>query len=177
MVDKCPQRIHPRYQYIDSQVKLQFIYQVRLVQVSLSDIVLTCLQPFKVSGQENTLALATGFGLHNEGLRFLIIKLGFKILSILGKKPSFREKVEIRWACLFDSHQIFSEKVFPGKSIHSWEVIRSLVELHFKKECRSNWSIYPIDVPILLFIIAQYEVQLITDVFKNFILRVHYINH
>ena len=177
MVDKCPQRIHASDQYIDSQVKLQFIYQVRLVEVSLGDIVLTCLKPFKVSGQENTFTLATGFGFDNECLCFLIIKLGFKILGILGEKPSFWEKVEIRRACLFDSHQIFSEKVFPGKSIHSWEVIRSLVELHFKKECRSNWSIYPIDVPILLLIIAQYEVQLITNVFKNFILCVHYINH
>ena len=102
------------------------------MQVSLSDIVLTCLEPFKVSRQENSLALATGFGLHNEGFCFLIIKLGFKILSILGEKPSFWEKVEIGRTCLFDSHQIFSEKIFPGKSIHSWEVISSLVELHFK---------------------------------------------
>jgi hypothetical protein len=94
--------------------------------------VLTCLKPFKVSGQENAFTLATGFGFNNECLCFLIIKLGFKILGILGEKPSFWEKVEIRWACLFDSHQIFSEKIFSSKSIHSWKVICTLVELHLK---------------------------------------------
>jgi len=131
VVDKCPQWIHACHQHVDSQVKLQFIYQVWLVEVSLGNVVLTCLEPFKVSRQENTFTLATGFGLNNEGFCFLIIKLGFKILGILGEKPSFREKVEIRRAGLFDSHQIFSKKIFPCKCIHSWEVIRSLVELHF----------------------------------------------
>ena len=100
------------------------------MQITLRYIVLSCLEPFKVSGKEYSLALAAGLRFNNECLRFLIIKLRFKILGILGQQPCFGKEVEITGACLFYSHQVFSEQIFASQCIHAWKVICTLVQLH-----------------------------------------------
>ena len=104
MINVGTQGIHTGHQHVDTQVKLQFVYQVGLVQVPLGYIVLTGLQPFVVSCQKNSLALAACLRLHYERFSFFIIELSFEILGVLGQKPRFREKVEIRRTRLLDSH-------------------------------------------------------------------------
>jgi hypothetical protein len=89
--------------------------------------VLSRLQPFKVSGEEDSLTLATCFWLDNKRFSLLIIELGFKILSILGKKPRFWEEIEVTGASLFYRHQVLRQQVLSGKGIHTWEVIRALI--------------------------------------------------
>ena len=80
--NKHSQRGNSSNQDVNPQVKLQVVNQVRLVHVSLGDIVLTRLHPVEVSRQENSFALTTGFWFDYECLGFSIVKLlleGFQV--------------------------------------------------------------------------------------------------
>ena len=158
MINIGTQGIHTGHEYVDTQVKLQLVYQVGLVQVPLGYIVLTGLQPLVVSCQKNSLALAACLGLHYECFSLLVIELGFEILGVLGKEPSFGEKVEIRRTCLLDGHKVLRQEVLSGQGIHPWEVISALIQLHLQQECRCDWAVYPINVPILLLVVAQCKI-------------------
>lgn len=58
LVDEASERVHTCYQNINSEVKLQAINEVGLVQISLRDIVLTLYDPITIPRQEYTFALA-----------------------------------------------------------------------------------------------------------------------
>ena len=102
------------------------------MKVTLCHIVLTCLEPFIVSGEENSLALAAGLRLHNEGFGLFAVKLLLEVFSVLGEKPRLREEIEVLRASLLDCHEILSEQVLPREGIHPREMICPLIRLHLQ---------------------------------------------
>jgi len=59
LVDEYPQRSHAGDKHVDPQIKFQSINQVRLMQVSLGNVMLIWLDPLIIASQENSFALAT----------------------------------------------------------------------------------------------------------------------
>lgn len=112
MIDVGPQRVNPGHQHVDAEVKFELIDKVGLVKVPLRHIVFIGLQPLEVPCEENALALAAGFRLHDEGLRLLLIELIFEVLGVLGEQPGLREEGEILRTRLLYGHQVLGKEVF-----------------------------------------------------------------
>jgi len=77
------------------------------VEIPLGHVVLSHLQPVKVSREKDALALTACLGFDYKSLSFLLVKLGLKILRILWQKPGLGEEIEILRASLFYCHKVF----------------------------------------------------------------------
>lgn len=99
LVDIDTQGIHSVDESVDPQVELQTIYQVRIVKVFLSHILIALLQfhVFEATDQENTPPLAEVDRLHDEN--FVAVFLGlcgelvFEVGHLRRQNPSLREYV------------------------------------------------------------------------------------
>lgn len=100
VVNKDPQRGHRRNQNVNAQIKLKTINQVRLVKVSLRDVVFIWLNPIVVSREENTFTLTTVFWFNYKCLCSPLIELLFELLDITGQDPSIWKEVEVLWEVL-----------------------------------------------------------------------------
>ena len=63
LVEEDAKGVHSTQQHINAQIKLQFVYQEWLMEISLDYVVLIWIEVFQVSRQENTTTLCCGLGL------------------------------------------------------------------------------------------------------------------
>ena len=78
LVQEHSDRNHGRDQEVDTQVELQVVDQIRLVEISLGDVVLPCLEPVEIASEEDALALAASLGLDDKSFSFPHIELFFE---------------------------------------------------------------------------------------------------
>lgn len=81
-VNEGSQRIDSCHQNVNSEVKLQSIDQIRLVQVFLSYVVLTLDHPLVASSKENPFTLTKVFRLYYKSFGPLISELIFETFRI-----------------------------------------------------------------------------------------------
>lgn len=80
---------------VNPQVELEAVNQVRLVEVSLGDVVFVLIEPVKISSQKNAFALTTVLRFNDECLRFAFVELFSEHLDVAGENPGFREKLVV----------------------------------------------------------------------------------
>ena len=78
LVQEHSDRDHRRDQEVDTQVELQVVDQIGLVEISLGDVVLASLEPVEIASEEDALALTTCLGLDYESFSFPHIELFFE---------------------------------------------------------------------------------------------------
>lgn len=81
-VNETAQRVDSCDQNIDSQIELQAINEIRLVQVALSYIVFTLHDPVAITRQEYAFTLAHCLRFYYEGFGTFMIKLFFETFWI-----------------------------------------------------------------------------------------------
>ena len=123
------------------------------MQILLSHIVLSLLDPLIVPGQKdpNTLAIVLWFD--DEGLRPLTVELLLEALGVRWQYPSLREEIIIFWHCFLHHVEIPRQQVLPCKVLNRWQMVSSLVPLHLVDKCWQNGPINPPNVPVLLLVI------------------------
>lgn len=82
LINKTSQWVYSRNEYVYSQIKLEVIDQIGLVQILLSNIVLTLDDPVTIPRKEYSFALALGLWLDNKCFCSFVIELVFKALRI-----------------------------------------------------------------------------------------------
>lgn len=92
-VDEAAQGADARHQYIDTQVELESVYQVRLVEIALCNVMFALYQPVAVARQKDATTLTLLLWLHDECLRSLIVELLFEALGVRWQDPRPREKI------------------------------------------------------------------------------------
>ena len=112
-VDESPKGCDTGKQHINAEVKFEVVDEVWFVKIALSHVVFPSLKPVKVSSQENAFALAAGFGLDDEGLGFLDVKLRFEIFGVLRQQPGFGEEVVVLWERFLHCLQVLSQEILP----------------------------------------------------------------
>ena len=75
LVDEDAQGNYRRYQNINTQVKLQVVYQEGLVQIPLCDVMLPRYKPVERSSQKYSFPLATSLWFYDKSLCFPVIEL------------------------------------------------------------------------------------------------------
>ena len=140
-VDVHPHRVDSVEQHVNSEIVLEIIYQVRLIQVvlhnesSFSGAIVNYL--LTVARQVNALALRETFWLYY--VRFFLLKrfarsinkLFSKISSFLWDQPSLWKKFVLCRESSLHFHQVSCQIVLPCHNIHSWVLIDFLIWLHF----------------------------------------------
>ena len=130
------------------------------MKVALGNVVFTGLEPVKISGQEDTFSLTTGFRLNDECLRFPVIELLFKKFDVGRQEPCLREKIVVFRKVVLHGDQVFSQQVLSSQCIHAREMICSLVAFHFDEEGRYCGSIDEPKVPVFIFINTCSKIKL-----------------
>ena len=130
-IDEYAQWVYACDQHINSKVELQIIDQVRLMEITLGYVVLPWLDKVVSSGEKYSLALTHGFRFNYERFGPSGVKLFFKAFQVSWEHPSLGEKLIFIRVELLHSEQIFGQKVLSSQCIHAWEMVSSLVILHF----------------------------------------------
>jgi hypothetical protein len=173
LVNEYPQGVNTVDQDIYSEVELQAIDQVGLMEVSLSDVLISLLKVhvLNASDEENPLALAKIDRLHDECLVVLLfVELRPEVVHLLGQNPSLRKEVVVGWENFVHSHKVSTQIVLPGELIHSWVVINSLVRHEFGNLLRrSSIGVVPVDVPIAGFVVEHLVPQLSECLLDNYV--------
>ena len=107
LVDEDPQRRHAGDKHVDPQIKFQSINQVRLMQVSLGNVMLIRLDPLIIASQENSFALATILWFYDECFCLSLVKLLSELFGFCWEQPGLREKLVV-----FGKVFLHCEKVF-----------------------------------------------------------------
>ena len=94
-IQKNSQRRHTCQQHINTQIKLQSINQIGLMQIPLRNVVLLWINPIVVTGQEDPFALAAILRLNYECFGFALIKLLFELFEVGGEYPRFGKELEL----------------------------------------------------------------------------------
>ena len=84
----------------------------------------------KFSCQEYSLSLghALGFDDESSGFSFgFAVEVLFEFVVLDWEHPSEGEEIILLWEFLPHTHEGSSQKVFPSKVIHSWEVVDFLM--------------------------------------------------
>lgn len=87
--------INARDENINSQVKFKSIDQVRLMQITLGDIVFSWDTPVVISSEENAFSLTAILWLNNEGFRFSLVKLLLEVFHITWEHPCIWKELEV----------------------------------------------------------------------------------
>ena len=100
------------------------------MQVSLCYVVLSWLVPVEISSQENSFSLAAGLGLDDECLGLSVVELLLEGLYVSRQEPGLGKEVISLGEVFLHGYQIFGKQVLSRESVHSWEVICTLVTFH-----------------------------------------------
>ena len=73
--------------------------------------------------------------------------------------------------------QVSRKEVFPCQHITSWQMIYSLVGLHFEQERGENGTVYPPDVPVFFLVSRQTEICFVGTILQNLILCIQDVYH
>jgi hypothetical protein len=77
---------------------------------------------FNIAGEVNATTLATGLGLHDEGLGLPLLPalvVGLQVLVVVGQAPSDREKLILSGELFAELHQAVAQVVLARKYGHS----------------------------------------------------------
>ena len=142
------------------------------MKVALGNVVLTSLKPIKISGQEDSFSLATGFGLYYECLRFPVIELFFKRFDVCWQEPCLREEIVVFSKVILHGDQILCQQILSCQCVHSRKMICPLITFHFDEEGRYGGSVYEPNVPIFIFINTGSKIRLGSDLVNELVLSV-----
>ena len=93
----------------------------------------------EISGQKNTSTLSRGLRLRNKSFPIddlflfvfgLVRELLFEFSELSGKQPSLGEKLVLFWVVFEHPLEVPCEVILASESVHSREVIDTLVWLH-----------------------------------------------
>ena len=147
------------------------------MQVSLRHVVFPGLVPIEIASQENSFSLAAGLWLDDKCLCLSVIKLLLEGLYVSWQKPGLWEEVVRLREVFLHGYQIFGKQVLPRESVHSWEVVCTLVTLHLDQKSRDSRPIYEPNVPVFLLIYACPQVARLRDLVNQLILSVCDVEH
>ena len=157
LVEEDAKGVHSTQQHINAQIKLQFVYQEWLMEISLDYVVLIWIEVFQAPRQENTATLCCGLGLGDESLAIgfpslfgLISELLLKFTKLCWQQPGLWEKLVLFWKNSRHSLQISRQVIFTREGIHAREVIDSLVGLHSIQFVNLHCSVGPEKVPLVM---------------------------
>ena len=129
------------------------------MKVALGDVVLTGLEPVKISGQEDPFSLAASLWLDDEGLCFPVIELLFEHFNVCRQEPCLREKIVVLWKVVLHRGKVLCQQVLSCQSIHAWKMICPLIAFHFDEECRYCGSIDEPKIPVFVLIYACSKIE------------------
>ena len=89
------------------------------------------LIPVKVSREENAFTLTASLRLDDKCLRLAAVKLFLESFDITRQEPCLWEEIICVGPIFLHGNQVLGEKIFSSQCIHSWEVISSLITVHF----------------------------------------------
>jgi len=81
------------------------------MKVTLCYVVLPWDEPVEIASQKDALSLATRLRFDNEGLRFTVVELLFKLLHIARNVPSLGEELEFFRKVLLHRLEILGQEV------------------------------------------------------------------
>lgn len=142
------------------------------MQVALSYVVLLGIDPFVVSREEDTFALALVLWLNYKSFCFPFVKLLSKLFHISWQNPGPWKKLVVVWKVFLHRQQVFGKEVLTGHRIHAWKVVGPLIRLHFHEKTRNYWPVNEPNVPIVVILNTGAKLALISDLMDDFILCV-----
>ena len=173
MVYENPQRRDRCEQNVDPQIKFKPINEVGLVKVALGNVVLIWLKPVVVASEEDAFSLTTVFGFNNKCLGPTFVKLLLELLYVARQNPRIRKEIVILREVLLHSKQVARKQILAGHRMHTWEVVRALVVLHFRQQRWQDWTIDEPNVPVLVIgVAARSQVAIGSHLVDHLILRV-----
>ena len=120
LIDECPQRSDTCDKNIDPQIKFQVVYQIRLVKILLSNIMLPLLKPFISPCQENTISLTIEIWLYYKCFSSFHSELLFKRFSVSREDPCLRKEVIMLWHCFCHQIQVSSKQILARQDFDVW---------------------------------------------------------
>ena len=158
LINIDPWRIHPKDDRVNTQIVLQVVDQVRLVDIALHDALVFRLDPRRIPRQKDTATLTLIIWLHYEspGIFMLLQCYVFReIFKIMRHHVRFRKEIVLLGHQSLHLVQSATKHVLFGNDVHPWKMINTLMKLHILQELKLRWPIVPGNVPITALLLRQ----------------------
>jgi len=159
LVEQNSERVDSTKQDVDSQIKLQPVYQEWFVKVPLDNVVLIRVEIFKTAREEDASALRRSFRLGNESLAIrlsalfcLVTELLFKFAELCWQEPCLWKEFIVIWVNILHALQVPRQVVLPRQRVHSREMIDSLIWFHAVEFVDLDGAIGPEYVPFVIWV-------------------------
>ena len=159
LVDVDAHRAHSVDQYVDSQIILEIVHEVRSVQVVLdyptADALLLLTQLdiiedlLDLAAEKDTSALCQAIRFYYVCLSLVslavyrLLKLVLEVNYVAGEHPSLWEEVELFWKGTLHAHQVPRQVILLRERVHAGVVIDFLVRIHLSQEVSCDGKIVP----------------------------------
>ena len=135
-----PHRIKTIKKYVDSQIILQIVDEMRLIEIVLNNVAALCRaifnNPLTITRQVNALSLGEALRFNYIGFLFLdrlaisIEELLSEIRRLLRDEPSFRKELVLLRKGSLHFHEVSRQVILPGHDVHPRKLVDLLIRLH-----------------------------------------------